>query len=485
MKSEFPKTSQQLALLLGVALCECFTSAQLVRTWGYREYFFVDGILGTTWKDAYLPLVEGKIGEFIKKNIAFEELETSVASAAGLFSLHGQELLKHQLPSQKNALVQLLRWGDWAVPLDVHSILEEGCYCVLQEAFFLGECEGNPIIRIVGVLTDKQKKIKKIPSLSLKDPNRLLTELELLQSSETGWSYLPKGEFAREILKKTWQEKAHEENILFVSTPCGRSLEEASQEMQCLGVPSSAQVTYLLHEEPYFDYGVLTPREGFQDLFCLEVPEQKLFDTLISSLQMMRRIPRIFSFETRVVLRAPQSSSDLSVLKKVLENESYDLEVGAVKQAEIEMRWVDAMGCTWAGPKLEIAKKISRSGRRVVLGSMFGSWERFFALLVQREQGIPFEFVKEQMRIFTACPRAKEYADEVQKQLEQAGLRSSVDQQATLLNGRIHQALKERVPYLIVVGLKEQASQRITWRTCGNETETTATVGEFLNMVKL
>ncbi len=455
-----------------------------MQAWGYQAFFFVDVVLDTPWEETYLPLVEETINELLAQELPFEVVEMSTASAAGLFSHHKQELLKAQLPPQKNVLLQLIKRGDWAVPLDAGSFIQEGHYFSLKEGFVVGECSSGTIIRVAGLFSEEKKSVKKAPHPSEKEPTFLVEELQLLSFNDDGCSYPPRGEFVRQQLEKLCCEGLAKEKFKYVSTPKGRSWDESCRQLMLLKEDAVAQIGYLTHPEPLFEYGVLTPAEGFEDLFYQATPEQKLLETVISSLQMMRRIPRIFSFETQVVLRVPQSSSDLSLLRKALEGEPYDLEVGMAKHTGIEIRLVDSMGRAWSGPKLEILKEKPKPGWRAVVGSMVGSWERFLALLVQRNGGLPLMFIEEQVRIFAMKPDSQEYALEVQKSLEQAGLRSSIDVSTTQLSERIHQALKEKVPYLIVVGSKELASQRITWRTCDSGEETTTTVGEFVNMVK-
>ena len=106
------------------------------------------------------------------------------------------------------------------------------------------------------------------------------------------------------------------------------------------------------------------------------------------------------------------------------------------------------------------------------------------ALAVQKKNRLPFELVEEQARIFLIRPELKAYADDVREKLEKANLRVRVDAQAGQLKERIHEAIMDTVPYLIVIGPKEVESQKISWRTSDSETEQTMTVDEFVNMVK-
>ncbi len=456
--------------MLAAAIRARFGDAQIIKAWADGKRFYADVVLGSPWEKEYLPLIEGELGNLLKETLFFEEIELAVGSALGLFSLKKQELLPSSLPSDKKALVSLLRCGDWAIPLIPPRAVDKGRFFILAEAKEVGTFAEDPIYRFTGETSEEPiKKIQCLPDATIED---------LFRKSDLGWSYLPRGEAVRERLLRFWKKIVKEQNFLLIKTPQGLNQEDTLEEMRPLG--RVAQVGYIVETETLYDYGILTPEAGYHDLFSLTVSEKDAVSLAISYLQMIRQIPNIFSFETQMVLRVAQASPDRSFFEKAL-GSSIDVIEPSNGSTELVLRLFDREGCAWDGPMVAIGK--AKSGLRTVFGSLLGSWERFIALLLQKEQGIPFELVEEQVRIFPLRPELLGYADTVRERLERVDLRTQIDSQEMLLKQRIHEALKERVPYVIVVGPEEAASQTISWRS--GDVEKRGTIEEFVTMVKL
>jgi hypothetical protein len=501
LKTHITLSVQQASLILAEVVCCRFPQAKIIKAWTNNALFFIDVVLGSSWEENYLPWLEEQIKKTIEADAAFEELEMSVAGAAAFFSAQNQDLLKAQLPLQKNALVQVLRHGERGILLpEEPQELVHGDFFTLVAADEVGHWEEEIIYRIKGVISSQPlKKKKELEPCSSVDPTHLIEHLKLLKQTTSGWSYLPKGEFAKGCIFKLWKKVLSQENFCFVSMPYGLSEKEARYELleMALELQSDklASLSYLEHEQPLFDYGVLTPKRGFQDLFCTVVSESKLVEAIISSLQLMRQIPRIFSFKLQTVLRASQTSPVNRLLQKALANEQYIFEPSASSQTRCELRWIDEEGCSWPGSALEVVKVKSLPGSRMagseihdlwaVTGTLLGSWERALAIAAQKNGGIPFTCVEEQVRIFVLHADLRGYADGVRKNLENEGLRVQISDENGPLKGRIHNAIRERIPYLIVVGPKEKESEKISWRKCDSEEEKMTSVDEFLNKVKL
>jgi len=482
-----------MSLSLAASICEQFNRARVVKAWHHGACFFVDVVLGAEWEESYLPLIEEQMKKVIERKKPFEELEMSVAGASAFFSAQGQDLLLFQLPRQKNVLVQVLRYGKQAIPL-VSSTkdLANGEFFSLLAAREVGRYGQEAIYRIKGILSSQRVKRNELAFHAMQDLTQFVEELKLLKQAEEGWCYLPKGESARNFLIKSWQNALLQESFCFVSTPQGLSEEEARSQLVDLasflkgekGRDKIAQLSYVEHDQEIFDYGVLTPQRGFQDLFCIVVTEAKLFEAVISSLQLMRQIPRIFSFKMQAILYASQSSFESLLLQKALASEQYAIEPSASSRVSFELRLVDEDGCSWSGPKLEIMRAKSLPGPWIVVGSLLGSWERFLALAAQKKKGLPFELVEVQIRIFLLHADLQAYADEVREKLEEERLRVQINGQAVSLKERIHDAAREGIPYIVVIGPKEKEGKTISWRTLDSEEEKTTSVDEFVNKVK-
>lgn len=97
--------------------------------------------------------------------------------------------------------------------------------------------------------------------------------------------------------------------------------------------------------------------------------------------------------------------------------------------------------------------------------AIFGSVERFLGILLEHHQGaLPAWLAPEQVRVLPVNGDAQAYAAEVQAQLSAAGLRVQADIRSETLSRRILEAHQDGVPYIALVGGREQASRSLQLR---------------------
>lgn len=97
--------------------------------------------------------------------------------------------------------------------------------------------------------------------------------------------------------------------------------------------------------------------------------------------------------------------------------------------------------------------------------ALFGSFERFVGLLIEHYAGaFPLWLSPVQIKILPVSEKFDEYAKEVVDKLLQFGLRVKLDNDSESLNKRIRNAEKEKVPYILVVGEKEQKDNSVAVR---------------------
>jgi len=98
---------------------------------------------------------------------------------------------------------------------------------------------------------------------------------------------------------------------------------------------------------------------------------------------------------------------------------------------------------------------------RTVLGSM----ERFIGGLLEHYAGaFPLWLAPVQAVVIPISERHQAYAHEVHNALAQAGLRVEVDARAEKMNYKIRQAQLQKVPYMLVLGDKEQEARSVAVR---------------------
>lgn len=476
-----------VAFLLSVSACEEFKGAQIVKTWGLFPYFFADVILGIPWDIAFLPLLEKKLQGFLDSAIAIEEMEIGTLSAAQLLLHKKQHVLKEALPSSQNALIEMIRWKDWAYPKELlcdEDPKVEGEFSLPFGNIVGVSQSGDSIIRLIGICGKVSKK-HPLPSYFTEEIGPLLEKKDILSSRGAGLSYLPRGEGAKRRLETIWRSVLEKHHFSFVSMPEGLSKEESCKELLSLSRSKLSKISYLIHEEPSIDYGSLTPKEGLEDLFSILVSQECVIDTLISSLQMIQEIPKIFSFEARIVLLASQNSPTLSYCKKALAKKEYYIRGGKESRVAIGLEWIDVFGRSWLGPKIELRSGPSK-GFFWVVGSLLGPWERFLTLSLQKKGDLPCRLMEKCVRIFLLHPMALDFAKMVQERLSEAFISCVLDVALDAsLKTRVQQGIEKGFVYLIVLGLEEVESNTLAWRHWNCEDKMRSTVDEFVNMVTL
>ena len=91
--------------------------------------------------------------------------------------------------------------------------------------------------------------------------------------------------------------------------------------------------------------------------------------------------------------------------------------------------------------------------------------ERFFGILVEHYAGaFPVWLAPVQATVLPITDRQMEYAREIHAQLVQAGIRATVDDRSEKVNLKIREAQLQKVPYMLVVGEKEQAAGTVAVR---------------------
>lgn len=209
---------------------------------------------------------------------------------------------------------------------------------------------------------------------------------------------------------------------------------------------------------------------------------------LISSLHFIEQIITIFDFEAQWYLVASrqkltkgrQESESLNWLKRAIETEHrlflFSPEIQEEEGGEgarLELRIRDVMGREWPISRLGVVKPVENvhlvdqpNEKMVVLTrQVWESLDCFIALLIEHYEGkFPFWLAPEQVRVMAIGKANQNYAKQVAQRLQQVGLRVKLDLRQTKLSLRIHEAEKEHVPYLVLVGEQERVKQTISVR---------------------
>ena len=156
---------------------------------------------------------------------------------------------------------------------------------------------------------------------------------------------------------------------------------------------------------------------------------------------------------------------------------------GAFYGPKIDVKLADAMGRGWQGPTIQVdftlpqrfnVCYISEDGsehlvtmiHRTVLGSM----ERFFACLVENYGGaFPVWLSPVQARVIPIADRHAEYATKVEDVLRRSDVRVDTDVRSERVGSKIRDAQLAKIPFMLVVGDKEVASEGASVRLRSGE----------------
>jgi threonyl-tRNA synthetase len=118
--------------------------------------------------------------------------------------------------------------------------------------------------------------------------------------------------------------------------------------------------------------------------------------------------------------------------------------------------------------------------------ALFGSVERFFGVLIEHYAGaFPFWLAPVQVGLVPiSSDKHLDYARTVKARLEAAGLRVELDERNEKMNAKIREFGLQKVPFILVVGDKEAATDGVSVRTRGKGDEGGVTVEAFLERAR-
>ncbi|HEX68203.1 MAG TPA: threonine--tRNA ligase, partial [bacterium] len=238
-------------------------------------------------------------------------------------------------------------------------------------------------------------------------------------------------------------------------------------------------------------HGMLRVRGFTQDdahIFCTPSQVKEEIEGVIDFVDYMMKIFR-FPYRAFLSTRPEKYAGELedwdraeNTLKEVLEDKGIKYEIeegeGVFYGPKIDIKMEDALGRLWQGPTVQFDFNLPRKfevtyvgedGKehyvvmihRVVLGAM----ERFVGTLIEFYGGdLPFWLAPEQVRVLPVSETYLPYAEKVYKKLFDEGIRVEIDRRDATLGYKIRDGELKKVPYLVVVGKKEEETGKVAVR---------------------
>lgn len=115
-----------------------------------------------------------------------------------------------------------------------------------------------------------------------------------------------------------------------------------------------------------------------------------------------------------------------------------------------------------------------------------GTHERFIGFLIEHFSGVwPVWLSPVQAMVIPVSEKFKDYAEKVAAQLKENQVRATVDASDESLGKRIRQAEKQKIPYMLVVGEKEEKDKSVAIRARGQKEQETMQLEKFIAKIKL
>ena len=116
---------------------------------------------------------------------------------------------------------------------------------------------------------------------------------------------------------------------------------------------------------------------------------------------------------------------------------------------------------------------------------IFGSIERFIGILIEHYAGaFPTWLSPVQVKILPIADSHNEYAQKIQRELEDNGIRVEVDERQEKIGYKIREAQLQKVPYMLVVGDKEKELNAVGVRSRKDGDIGQMKLTEFMDKIK-
>ena len=246
------------------------------------------------------------------------------------------------------------------------------------------------------------------------------------------------------------------------------------------------------HEKSGALHGLMRVRCFNQDDAHIFMTEEQIKDEIKGVIDLIDSVYKLFGFKYHVELSTrPEDSmgSDeawetaTNGLRNALDENHIDYIVnegdGAFYGPKIDFHLEDCLGRTWQCGTIQLDMQmperfdleyIDRDGTKkrpiMIHRVAFGSIERFIGILIEHFAGqFPTWLAPVQVKVLPISEKYEEYAKSVAEQIDAAGIRVKVDYRAEKIGYKIREARNERVPYIVVVGEKDEQAKKISLRS--------------------
>ncbi len=265
------------------------------------------------------------------------------------------------------------------------------------------------------------------------------------------------------------------------------------------------------HEKSGQLHGLMRVRCFNQDDAHIFMTPDQIKEEIMGVARLIDNVYTLFGFKYHVELSTrPEDSmgSDedwemaTDGLRSALDELGLDYVVnegdGAFYGPKIDFHLVDAIGRTWQCGTIQLDFQLPQRFELEYQGAdgekhrpimihrvAFGSIERFIGILIEHFAGaFPTWLAPVQVKVLPISDKFIEYAEDVRRQLDEAGIRVELDTRSEKIGYKIREAQMQKIPYMLIVGQKEQEEAKVSVRSRFEGDEGQKSTDEFIRAVK-
>ena len=241
--------------------------------------------------------------------------------------------------------------------------------------------------------------------------------------------------------------------------------------------------------------------------YCM--PDQ-VKDEIIRIIELTDLMYKKFGFDFHVELstmpeKAMGTKEQWEEAETILEEALKDKKVkyklnpgdGAFYGPKIDFHVKDSLGRTWQCGTIQLdfqmpikfnvtyeARDNSKKRVTMIHRTVLGSLERFFGILIEHYAGkFPTWLAPEQTRVISVSDKHNKYAEKIFNEIKNSNIRANLDDREETVGSKIRDARNARIPYIIMVGEKEEKAKTISIRTKDNEVKFGQKLTPFIKKV--
>ena len=258
-------------------------------------------------------------------------------------------------------------------------------------------------------------------------------------------------------------------------------------------------------------HGLMRVRCFTQDDAHIFMTPEQIKDEIVGVVRLIDEVYSLFGFKYHVELSTmPEDhmgaledwENATNALKAALEEIGKDYVInegdGAFYGPKIDFHLEDSLGRTWQCGTIQLDFQLPERFELEYTGAdgqkhrpvmihrvVFGSIERFIGILTEHFAGaFPLWLAPVQVKVIPVSEKYNGYANTVLAELKAAGLRAELDERPEKMGFKIREAQLKKIPYMLIVGEKEQESGTVSVRARDKGDEGAVTVVEFCDRAR-